>query len=178
MGTVYGSGTYQEGTVVEIGALPGENFYFNGWQDGDMNNPRSITVTEDAYFIASFALEPTPTFDVTIYYDENQGFVLGAGTYLAGATATIVAIPSDGYQFVKWGDGNTENPREIFVDHDIILAAFFNGTGVDEAQAYDFGVSKSNKRQDSHYRSGKCKRNGNFRHFRHIADKETDGWRH
>ena len=135
MGTVYGSGTYQEGTVVEIGALSGENFYFSGWQDGDMNNPRSITVTEDAYFIASFALEPTPTFDITIYYDENQGFVLGAGTYLAGATATIVAIPSDGYQFVKWGDGNTENPREIFVDHDIILAAFFNGTGVDEAQA-------------------------------------------
>ena len=135
MGTVYGSGTYQEGTVVEIGALPRENFFFSGWQDGDMNNPRSITVTEDAYYLALFDVEPTPTFDITIYYDENQGFVLGAGTYSAGATATIVAIPADGYQFVKWGDGNTENPREIIVDHDIILAAFFNGTGVDENQA-------------------------------------------
>ena len=132
MGTVYGGGSYQEGTVVEIGALPRENFFFSGWQDGDMNNPRSITVTEDALYTASFALEPTPTFDITIYYDENQGFVLGAGTYSAGATATLVAIPSDGYQFVKWGDDNTENPREIIVDHDIILAAFFNVTGVDE----------------------------------------------
>lgn len=135
LGTVYGSGTYQEGTVAKIGALPRENFFFCGWQDGDMNNPRNITVTEDAYYLAYFAVEPTPTFDITIYYDENQGFVLGAGTYSAGATATIVAIPADGYEFVKWGDGYTENPREIIVDHDIILAAFFNGTGVDENQA-------------------------------------------
>lgn len=140
MGSVYGSGRYMEGSVVEIGAVPGQNIYFTGWQDGNMSNPRNIIVTEDATYTASFAVEPTPTYEVTIYYDENQGFVLGAGTYAVGSTATIAAIPADGYQFIKWGDDNTENPREILVDHDIILAAFFNGTGVEENQAYMLSV--------------------------------------
>ena len=140
MGSVSGGGTFPEGSIIEISANPNGNFFFSGWQDGDMNNPRSITVTEDATYTASFDIEPTPTYEVTIYYDENQGFVLGAGTYAAGTTATIAAIAADGYQFVKWGDGSTENPREILVDHDIILAAFFNGTGVEENQAYMLSV--------------------------------------
>lgn len=132
MGTVMGGGTYQEGTIIEIGAFPREHFFFNGWQDGDMNNPRSITVTNDAEYIASFSTEPTPTFTLTIYYDYNQGFVLGAGTYEAGAIANIAAIPANGYEFVKWGDDNTENPREILIDRDIVLAAFFSNTSINE----------------------------------------------
>ena len=34
--------------------------------------------------------------------------------------------------FVKWSDNTTDNPKEVLVDHDIILSAFFNQTGVDE----------------------------------------------
>ena len=34
--------------------------------------------------------------------------------------------------FVKWSDETFDNPKEVLVDHDITLAAFFNGTGVDE----------------------------------------------
>ena len=132
MGTVYGSGTYPVNTIINIGASPNQGFYFSGWQDGDMNNPRTITVTGDAEYIASFSTNPTVTYTVTVYYDETQGFIIGAGTYNAGATASLAAIPADGYYFKKWGDGNTDNPREILVDHDIVLAAFFEGTGVDE----------------------------------------------
>ena len=51
---------------------------------------------------------------------------------MAGSTATLAAIANDNYYFVKWGDDNTDNPRTILVDQDITLAAFFNGTGVDE----------------------------------------------
>ncbi len=132
MGTVYGSGTYPVNTIINIGASPNQGFYFSGWQDGDMNNPRTITVTGDAEYVASFSTNPTVTYTVTVYYDETQGFIIGAGTYNAGATASLAAIPADGYFFKKWGDGNTDNPREILVDHDIVLAAFFEGTGVDE----------------------------------------------
>ncbi len=133
MGTVYGGGVHQEGEVIQIGALPRENFLFDSWQDGDTINPRSITVTEDAYYMAYFDVVPMPTFDITIHYDETQGFVLGTGTYVAGTAATIAAIPADGYQFIKWSDGNTENPRKILVDHDIVLTVFFNEASVDEA---------------------------------------------
>ena len=132
MGTVFGGGTYPVNTIINIGATPNQGFYFSGWQDGDMNNPRTITVTGDAEYVASFSTNPTVTYTVTVYYDETQGFIIGAGTYNAGATASLAAIPADGYYFKKWGDGNTDNPREILVDHDIVLAAFFEGTGVDE----------------------------------------------
>ena len=132
VGSTYGSGTYPGGTRVNIGATPNQGFYFAGWQDGDMNNPRTITVTEDAEYVAYFSQEPTLTYNITVYYDESQGFVLGAGTYAAGATATLAAIPADGYQFVKWSDDSTVNPKEVVVDHDIVLAAFFNGTGIEE----------------------------------------------
>ena len=132
MGTVYGGGTYMANTVIEIGAIPEEGFYFTGWQDGDMNNPRTIIVTEDAEYEAHFSRTPTPTFTVTVYYDENQGFILGAGTYSAGSTASLAAIPADGYMFVKWSDETTDNPKEVLVDHDIVLAAFFTGTSVGE----------------------------------------------
>ena len=132
LGTTYGGGTFPVNTVINIGATPNQGFYFSGWQDGDMNNPRTITVTGDAEYIASFSQNPVETYTITVYYDESQGFILGTGTYTAGATASIAAIPADNYCFVKWSGGTTDNPKEIIVDHDIVLAAFFEFTSVDE----------------------------------------------
>ena len=131
-GSTYGSGQYQLNQEVSIGAVPRPGYYFSGWQDGDMNNPRTIIVTGAAEYIASFSQDPVETYTVTVYYDESEGFILGAGTYQAGAIASIAAIPADGFYFKKWGDGTTDNPKEVVVDHDIVLAAFFEGTGVDE----------------------------------------------
>ena len=131
-GSTYGSGQYQLNQEVSIGAVPRPGYYFSGWQDGDMNNPRTIIVTGAAEYIASFSQDPVETYTVTVYYDESEGFILGAGTYQAGAIASIAAIPADGFYFKKWGDGTTDNPKEVVVDHDIVLAAFFESTGVDE----------------------------------------------
>ena len=132
LGTTYGSGVYPIYQIVSIGATPNEGFYFSGWQDGNMNNPRIITVTGDAEYIASFAQNPVVTYTLTVNCDENQGFVLGAGTYVAGSVATIAAIPADGFVFLKWSDETTDNPKSVLVDHDIVLSAFFDHTGVDE----------------------------------------------
>ena len=132
LGTTYGSGIYPANTVVTIGATPNDGCFFGGWQDGDMNNPRTIIVTGDAEYIASFSHNPMQTYTVTVLYDENQGFILGAGTYTEGSIASIAAIPADGYYFVKWSDGTTDNPKTVLVDHSITLAAFFNATGLDE----------------------------------------------
>ena len=140
MGVTYGSGTYPANMTVSIGAIPAQGFYFTGWQDGDMNNPRNITVTEDAEYVAYFSQTPVQTYTVTVYYDEDQGLILGAGTYSAGATATLVAIPADGFMFAKWSDGTTNVIKEVVVDHDIVLAAFFTGTGVDEGGNETFSL--------------------------------------
>lgn len=132
LGSTYGSGTYSLNETATIGAVPRQGFHFTGWQDGNADNPRTIIVTGDAEYIASFSPEPITTYTVTVQYDEEQGYVIGAGTYNAGSIATLAAIPNDDYFFVKWGDGVTDNRREVLVDHDIILAAFFNHVGVDE----------------------------------------------
>ena len=34
--------------------------------------------------------------------------------------------------FLKWSDDTTDNPKEILVDHDIVLSALFDRAGVDE----------------------------------------------
>ena len=132
LGTTFGSGEYTLNQVVNIGAIPTAGFYFTGWQDGNVDNPRTITVTGDAEYIASFSQEPVLTYTVTVLCDETQGFILGAGTYIAGSIATIAAIPADGFVFVKWSDETTDNPKEVIVDEDIVLAAFFEFTSIDE----------------------------------------------
>ena len=132
LGTTYGSGAYPLNQVINIGAIPNVGYYFSGWQDGNMDNPRILTVTGDAEYIASFTQNPVVTYTLTVYFNENQGIVLGAGTYVAGSIATLAAIPADGYVFLKWGDDTTDNPKEVLVDHDIVLTAFFNYTSVNE----------------------------------------------
>ena len=132
LGSTYGSGTYMLNQVVTIGATPHNGFYFSGWQDGNSDNPRTIVVTGNAEYIASFSQNPVQTYTVDVLYDESQGFILGAGTYTEGSIATIAAIPADGFYFKRWDDGTTDNPKQVLVDHDIVLAAFFEFTSVDE----------------------------------------------
>ena len=62
---------------------------------------------------------------VTVKYDTMQGAVIGAGTYLLGDTATLTVIPNEGYQFVAWGDGCTDNPRYLVVTQDTTLTVVF-----------------------------------------------------
>ena len=135
MGTVFGGGTFYANTEINIGAIPYEGFHFAGWQDGEMSNPRTITVTEDAEYIANFSQTLPTTYTVTVHYLPEQGYILGAGSYIEGTTATLVAIPKEGYVFAQWSDGITDETREILVDHDIELSAFFSFTDVEENDA-------------------------------------------
>ena len=62
---------------------------------------------------------------VRVEYDAKQGKVTGAGRYLLGETATLTAIPNEGYQFVRWEDGSTDNPRTLVIAQDTSLVAYF-----------------------------------------------------
>ena len=131
-GDVSGGGVFPEGSTIVIEALPHDNYYFAGWQDGNMDNPRQVIVVRDSTFIANFSNEPVLSYYINVQYLEEQGYILGAGTYLANSTATLAAIPYDGYHFVKWGDGNTDNPRHILVTQNLTLSAFFDSADVAE----------------------------------------------
>ena len=53
-GTAAGGGTYDYGTNHQITATPNECYRFTQWSDGNMDNPRTITVTGDATYTAEF----------------------------------------------------------------------------------------------------------------------------
>ena len=122
-GTVDGANTYNYNEVAEISATGAEHYHFQFWNDGNTDNPRSITVTEDAAFVAYFAIDQ---YTVTVSVDDpSHGSVTGAGQYLYNTNAIIYAVGNTGYGFTQWNDGNTENPRTIVVTEDAEYTASF-----------------------------------------------------
>ena len=70
-GTVTGGGTYPEGTVITIEAIANEGFEFASWSDENTDNPRQITVTADATYIASFipatGIEENASLEISLF---------------------------------------------------------------------------------------------------------------
>ena len=130
-GTAYGSGTYLEGTEVEISAIPAQGYVFTNWNDGNTQNPRTITVNGNASYTAQFAENNVTTHTLTVICNTSEGTVSGGGIYVHGTTAIIQAFPNQGYTFSKWSDENAQNPRAITVNSDMSLVAFF-ATGINE----------------------------------------------
>ncbi len=56
---------------------------------------------------------------------DGHGSVSGAGAYEYGSTVTVSAVADEGYHFVNWSDGSTENPRTLTVNSDMELMATF-----------------------------------------------------
>ena len=54
-GTTTGTGVYEENEVVTISASAYSGYEFVSWSDGNTGNPRQITVTGNATYVANFA---------------------------------------------------------------------------------------------------------------------------
>ena len=54
MGTVSGGGTFPYGASVSIEAQPYDGYRFVRWDDGNTANPRTVTVTGNATYVAQF----------------------------------------------------------------------------------------------------------------------------
>ena len=125
MGTVMGGGEYDEGTVVTLIAIPASGCHFVQWSDGNTDNPRQITVTEDVSLTAEFSA----SCKLSVSSNDDT---------LGGVTAVLTATPKEGCRFVRWSDGNTDNPRTVFVTETIDLVAEFMGsTGIVEVAGQD-----------------------------------------
>ena len=122
MGTVKGSGEYAESTIVILSALPNEGFQFARWNDGSTENPRPMTVMDDTELTAEFL----PLHSLSVAADNTTtGIVEGSGEYAEGTVVILSALPNEGFQFARWNDGNTENPRPMTVMDDTELTAEF-----------------------------------------------------
>ena len=124
MGTVSGGGNYDYQSNRIIRAIANTGYHFTHWNDGDANNNRTITLTQDTSFTAYFAPNQ---YTLTLQSaDESLGIVTGGGEYVYHDTVTISATAiAPHYHFERWSDNNTENPRQYVITGNTTLTAYF-----------------------------------------------------
>ena len=118
-GRVEGAGEYEIYSNVNLKVIPNNGYSFKQWSDGNKSNPRHICITQDT--ILNAICEQTPT--VTVQASATNGRVEGAGEYEIYSNVILTVIPDNGYYFKQWSDGNTSNPRTIYLTQDTVLNA-------------------------------------------------------
>ena len=121
-GSVSGGGTYNQGATATLTATPNSGYRFVRWQDNNTDNPRTVTVTDDASYTAYFEEEvgiddaawegievALQGCALTIHGATGEPVtitdLMGRCLYSARATeSTHVALPSAGVYFVRVGD--------------------------------------------------------------------------
>ncbi len=95
-------------------------YEFSGW------TPEFVAVTGDAEYTATFEEKLIEDFTITTIAADDHGTITGGGTYKMGTTISLAVTPVDCYEFTKWSDGNTDNPRTVVVTGDATYTAEFN----------------------------------------------------
>ena len=77
--------------------------------------------------------------------DPEMGTVTGGGMFAEGTQVELTAVPNDGYIFVRWSDGNTDNPRTVTAENKTYTAEFEKsssgqGGGEEETPYYTLKV--------------------------------------
>ena len=107
-----------------IEATPNFFYVFDHWSDGNTDNPRTITLTQDTTIVAHFR-----EYTVTVVSNDTAAGAayLTAQPTLENPQATVTAQTTDScYVFAGWSNGSTENPLTISVSQDTTLTAIFN----------------------------------------------------
>ena len=122
-GTVSGGGTYEEGTQVTLTATANSGYKFTEWNDGNTDNPRVITVTQDESYTAYFEKEEMPMHEGHEYVD------LGLPSGLKWATCNVGANSPEEYgDYFAWGE---VEPKETYD-----WSTYKYGTGLDQLTKY------------------------------------------
>ena len=105
---------------VEISAIPNYGYRFVRWDDNNTSNPRTVTITEDKTYTATFEKD---IFSIT--KNAEHGSISGNSTaeYLDFVTLTVTS--DYGYHFTQWSDGLKDNPRIFQITKDTTFTAEF-----------------------------------------------------
>ena len=122
-GSISGVGSYLYENYCTISANPNYGYHFTQWSDGVTDNPRTFTLTQDTSFTAEFAKN---TYVISTESSNSEwGTTAGDKSALYLEDVEISAKANYGYHFVKWDDGNKQNPRVISVVEDKTYIATF-----------------------------------------------------
>jgi hypothetical protein len=111
-GATSGGGTYAPGASVAVTAVPSSGFAFSGWMEGSATVWGSPTYTFTASasrtLVATFVPASSPSYAITTSSNPSSGgSTSGAGSYVAGASATVSATAASGYAFTNWMEGGS-----------------------------------------------------------------------
>ena len=119
MGSVSGGGVFDYGTQHTIYAEPQPGYNFATWHDGNTDNPRTVTVTSDAsyiaYFVENVGIDETAESSVRVYvsgrnivvnYDGEEELMLFdiSGRRLYRGHDRNIAVRNAGVYMLRIGD--------------------------------------------------------------------------
>ncbi len=142
-GTATGSGSYEEGTLIDITLeLAGDYIFLNWTENGEViSEDIDFTYTmpgDDRTLVANFeeVQEEPESFELQLAADPPEaGSVEGGGLFKEGEEVTVRAEANEGYEFVKWSLEDEEiSTEESFVfimpGSDVTVTATFEKSPV------------------------------------------------
>ncbi|ASU36284.1 InlB B-repeat-containing protein [Mucilaginibacter xinganensis] len=108
-GTVEGFGTFAQASVVTVTATPNTGYVFTNWTDNgtivSTSSSYQFTMAGNRVLVANFKVIPASQFAVVLNSSPVAGGTTkGSGSYNAGTSVTVTALPNAGYIFVNWTD--------------------------------------------------------------------------
>lgn len=112
--------------TAQLTATPNTGYHFAQWSDGDINNPRTVQLTQDTSFTAEFAKN---VYTITASSNNIEyGFATGGKTAEYLDEITLTATAQIGHHFEYWKSGSmkyTDNPLQVTVKEDATYTAYF-----------------------------------------------------
>lgn len=126
-GVVTGSGGYDFGDLCTLTATANTGYTFINWTKNgtqvSTNPSYAFTVTESATYIAHFSIN-SYTINV-IAEPEEGGTVTGAGEYVYGASCTLEATASVGFDFIGWTKDDEMVSNETSITFTVTASATY-----------------------------------------------------
>jgi hypothetical protein len=119
--------TYLPESEVTLVANPAPGYAFFYWSGGatGTNNPLTVTMTSNKVIRANF-------FPISLSVSvQGQGTVSKSPNrplYDVGEQVTLTATPNRWFDFIRWGDGPTANPRVVTIGTNNNYTAIFSPT--------------------------------------------------
>ena len=130
-GIVSGGGTYNYGESVTITATPNDGYTFSQWSDGNTDNPRTLTVTEDIELTAEFEKEGNyGSYTRTVRIGYNTICLPHGSSHFTGATFYEIAhiLKNDKKIFFDEAKTLEAGKPYIFYPHSTEVTIYYDNT--------------------------------------------------
>ena len=114
MGSVTEGGEYTYGTEITLTATPNDGYRFAQWSDGNTDNPRIITVTENKTYTAEFEVAEATNVETSKISSANI-YTTNGTLHIEGATENYHILDAAGRLIYTGNTTTLQLPRGIYL---------------------------------------------------------------